>query len=230
MGVTTGKTVLMIEDDQDLIPLVERVLQNVGMTISMSSTVESGLRDAMTNPPDLILLDLNFVGEKHSGLDFLKVRREHAILSKIPVIVFSSSTNKGIVLKSIALGADDFLVKPLNAMLLLSKVKKLLRCEPDKEFLFADEEHIAALVSVSCEAHRISEFNLIVNGPLKAAPNVNISVRSSLLEMLRLSGLALKTGRLLNSRSSGFSFTIDFIGVNENQMTTIRREGNKWNR
>lgn len=230
MGVTTGKTVLMVDDDRDLIAVVERVLQNVGMVLTVSATIEDGIRESISNPPDLIILDLSFVGEKRSGLDFLKVRKEHALIKNIPVIVFSASNSKSTVLKSIALGAEDFLIKPLNSSNLLSKIRKVLKSEPDKELFFSEDQQHPALLTVSCEIHRISELNLVINGPLKAAANHSLAIDSSLMKRLRLDALPLKTGRLLNSNSSGFSFTVDFIGIKEDQMTSIRREGNKWNR
>ncbi len=210
--------------------MIERVLRNVGMFISTASTPEDGIREALSNRPDLIILDLNYAESKYSGLDFLKVRKDHLELSKIPIIVFSSLTQKTIVLRSIRLGASDYLVKPLNATQLLGKIRKIFDQGDGAIRYFNASEMPSAEVLVPCELDRVGELNMVINGPIRFTPNLPINLDTPLLSILKLDSLTFKTGRMLGTKPNGFVFTLNYVGISEAQKSAIRQMGTQWNR
>lgn len=65
-----------------------------------------------TSTPDIIILDLNI--PKKSGREVLEEIKRHNSLRQIPVIIFSTSSNKSDILKAYDLNANSYLIKPDN--------------------------------------------------------------------------------------------------------------------
>ena len=73
-------------------------------------------------PPDLVLLDINM-----TGLDGFEVCKEIRQLSQAPIIMLSARPNQTDKVKSLLLGADDYLVKPFGINELLARIQAKLR-------------------------------------------------------------------------------------------------------
>ncbi len=74
-------------------------------------------------PPDILILDLKLPGK--SGFEILEWVRGQDQLSHIPVIILSSSSQNKDILKSYRLGANSYLVKPVNHSDLINMVKSI---------------------------------------------------------------------------------------------------------
>lgn len=101
-------TILYIEDDEDLSIITYSILKKVFNHVILARDGEDGLSKFKSNKINLILTDINM--PKMNGLDMLTEIRK--INSFIPVIIFSSYSNKEYLLKSIQIGIDDYIIKP----------------------------------------------------------------------------------------------------------------------
>jgi CheY-like chemotaxis protein len=111
--------VLLVEDSADDAELAARALKkrNIprGDRIAIARDGEEALRLLAEVPaaPKLVVVDLKM--PKLSGLDVLRHMKSDARLSAIPVVVFSSSREEADVAASYGLGANSYVVKPMNA-------------------------------------------------------------------------------------------------------------------
>lgn len=119
-----NKTILIIEDSYSSLILLDEVLQTEGYKTKLASNVNEAISLINKEHPDIILLDLNL--PKVSGVDFLKMRRELNI-EHIPVLIISAYDSHKSIRQVMALGASDFIAKPLNISIFLEKVNSLLR-------------------------------------------------------------------------------------------------------
>ena len=103
------KKVLVIEDELNLCKSIEEILSGEGYTVLTASDGEEGLRLAVSETPDLVLLDL--ILPKKDGFSVLKELRENEATSKIPVIVLSNLGEMEDVGRVLELGANRYLVK-----------------------------------------------------------------------------------------------------------------------
>ena len=103
------KKVLVIEDELNLCKSIEEILSAEGYTVVTASDGEEGLRLAVSETPDLVLLDL--ILPKKDGFSVLKELRENEATSKIPVIVLSNLGEMEDVGRVLELGANRYLVK-----------------------------------------------------------------------------------------------------------------------
>lgn len=115
--------ILIIEDDTSIRTGLEMNLRLEGHQVIGAGDGEKGLRRALDESPDLIILDLLLPGL--CGLDVLEVLRDHK--SEIPVIILSARGSKRDKIEGLETGADDYVTKPFDIEELLARVRARLR-------------------------------------------------------------------------------------------------------
>jgi DNA-binding response OmpR family regulator len=116
--------ILVIEDDRFLRKAAEAALRRHGYTVLTALDGETGLAVARVEHPDLVLLDLIMPGMQ--GFEVLKLLKEDASTSSIPVIILSNLGQDSDVKKALEAGAVDYLVKANLALdTLVGRVKAL---------------------------------------------------------------------------------------------------------
>lgn len=116
-------TILIVEDEDDILELIEFTLQNEGYdTVGLSDTklVEKLLDE---EDVDIILMDRNLPGI--DGADFISQLRQKGLNQ--PVIYVSAKDNESDVLEGFEKGADDYITKPFSLDELKARVKAVLK-------------------------------------------------------------------------------------------------------
>ena len=114
--------ILCIDDDSNVAATLERSLQDLGYGSTVVTTVHEGLRALSERPHDLIISDLAMPGT--SGRELITVLRGQAC--EIPIIVTADYGNVEDAVRSIKLGAVDYLTKPLRVESLRLAIKSAL--------------------------------------------------------------------------------------------------------
>ena len=123
--MTTGKRILLVEDDRFLRRACEASLRQRGFTVIAATDGEEGLRLARGDSPDLILLDL--LMPRLSGVEVLRALKADSDTKSIPVLILSNSSHQQDVSEVIDLGAVDYWVKAnLSLKELGERVARLL--------------------------------------------------------------------------------------------------------
>jgi two-component system phosphate regulon response regulator PhoB len=118
-------TVLVIDDEKDLIELVQYNLQREGFEVLEARDGESGLSAARQHKPDLILVDLMLPGL--DGLDVCRQLRGDPRTARIPLIILTARSSEPDRVVGLELGADDYVTKPFSPRELAARVKAVLR-------------------------------------------------------------------------------------------------------
>jgi len=133
--------VLVVDDSRTLRKLLIRELNGMGIThISEAGDGNEALVRLREDPPDLMLLDMEM--PELDGLGVLKAVKSSPDLSYLPVIMVSSAELFEKTVECIQIGADDYLPKPFNPVLLRARVFSSLE---KKRLRDADRENIAQL-------------------------------------------------------------------------------------
>jgi signal transduction histidine kinase len=117
--------ILIVEDDPVNIELMKAQLGKEGYVIESVLDGEEALRRVSQTKPDLILLDIML--PKKSGFEVCKLIKSKAETKSIPVIMVTALDDMESRVKGIAVGADDFLTRPMDRAQLLARVKSMLR-------------------------------------------------------------------------------------------------------
>jgi CheY-like chemotaxis protein len=121
-----NSVVLYIDDDQDNILLVQRVLRRgrPDIQLPVALTGADGLRAAIDHQPALILLDNRLPDT--SGKQVLRDLAANPATAAIPVIIVSGDSGPVTVKELLTAGAADFLVKPFDIHELLAIIGRYL--------------------------------------------------------------------------------------------------------
>ncbi len=119
------KTILIIEDEDDLAELVAFNLENEGYRTVIALDGPTGLNMARAEFPDLILLDLMLPGML--GTDICKHLKGSERTAGIPVIMLTAKGDEIDRVVGFEVGADDYVVKPFSTRELILRIKAVLR-------------------------------------------------------------------------------------------------------
>ena len=161
-------TVLVIDDEKDLIELVKYSLEKEGFLIRGAVDGESGVMTVRRDVPDLVIVDLMLPGI--DGLEVCRRLRSDAKTAAIPIIMLTAKTGESDRIVGLELGADDYVTKPFSPRELAARVKAVLRRTSGQAPTSSVIRHGALTIDltrreVSCNGNTVpvtaSEFRLL---------------------------------------------------------------------
>jgi DNA-binding response OmpR family regulator len=118
--------ILVVEDDPQCLAYYHRILTDTHCHVTLAPNGASVLPHIRTTPPDLILLDLH-LPDIHGFALCQQIRT----MSRVPIIVISGLDDEATKVAMLAVGADDYLVKPVGVRELPARIATVLRRVPD---------------------------------------------------------------------------------------------------
>jgi DNA-binding response OmpR family regulator len=116
--------ILSVDDSKAVRTLLSKVLSPFACELSEATNGEEGLAVAARERPDLIILDYNM--PVMDGVSMLQRLREHEAIRHIPVIMLTTESSAEMIATIARLGVHDYLTKPFNEKLLLTKVSRVV--------------------------------------------------------------------------------------------------------
>lgn len=116
--------VLIVDDEPLNVDYIEQRLEDLNYEIITAADGQEALNKIKSDHPDLILLDLMM--PVLDGFAVLSEVKADPSLRDTPVIIISADHDSKSIVRGIKQGADDYLTKPVNAELLVKKVKDFL--------------------------------------------------------------------------------------------------------
>ena len=119
-----AKRILIVDDEVQLVEMVKMRLEAAGYEVISAYDGQEGFDKAKRDKPDLIILDLML--PKMDGYKVCGLLKNDARYSKIPIIMFTARVQEEDVRLGKDLGAEEYVTKPFDPKVLLSKIKELL--------------------------------------------------------------------------------------------------------
>ena len=123
----TAKRILMIDDDQTFCQMVTDILSATDCQVVATTDYREGMRLAMTDPPDLILLDIHM--PEVSGLDLIKQLRNMQSTRLVPVMMVTGDDRIESVQAARQFNAVGYILKPFKPAYLVEKLSQLMGVE-----------------------------------------------------------------------------------------------------
>jgi two-component system KDP operon response regulator KdpE len=120
--------VLLVDDDPDLAVMLRTLLRGQDFQITAVYHGEDGIEACKKSPPDVVILDLLM-----PEMDGWEVCRRIRDFSDVPILILSALGAPGSVARALDAGADDYLIKPVHASLLASRLRTLVRRQALRE-------------------------------------------------------------------------------------------------
>jgi len=149
------KTVLLIEDNEDFRFYLKDNLKAY-FTIIEAANGKTGWQKALSGHPDLIVSDINM--PEMNGIDLCKKLKHDGRTSSIPVILLTALTGEEYHLQSLNTGADDYMAKPFNFEILLSRILNFLARQEKLKKTYQRQVQIKAQEPLSVEENKDDRF------------------------------------------------------------------------
>ena len=120
----TNKTIMVVDDNPDIITIVKTILEGKGFTVLSASSGLELLNMLKNQKPDLIILDIMM--PEMDGLEVLSRLKAVADTATLPVILLTAKVQYEDVLGGYKLGADYYITKPFTSTQLVNGINLLL--------------------------------------------------------------------------------------------------------
>jgi two-component system alkaline phosphatase synthesis response regulator PhoP len=138
MDAPDKKTILLVEDETAFRTIYQDMLDSGGFHVLTAADGEAGLQMALSQKPDLVLLDLNL--PKLHGFEVLKSIRENKSTNGLPVIILTVQGSDKDIKKGSELGATDYLIKGMcTPVETLRRINTVLSGAKEKKTIFKIE-------------------------------------------------------------------------------------------
>lgn len=122
--ISTPKTVLIVEDEEDAAELFAEMMRVSGFRVLKTSNSAPAIGMMSSETPDVIILDIMM--PEISGLDILRQMRRDPQLAGIPVVVVSARSMPADIKDGMEAGASTYLTKPVGFLELREAVERAL--------------------------------------------------------------------------------------------------------
>lgn len=122
MNAAVQPSVVLVEDDLRLSEVMRSFLQSNGFRVSVENRGDHVLERVRIESPDVLVLDLGLPGK-----DGLSVCREVRASFSLPILILTARDNDIDHVVGLELGADDYVIKPVEPRVLVARIQALLR-------------------------------------------------------------------------------------------------------
>lgn len=161
----SSSRILVVDDSEANRDLVMRQLQRQGYQVITAANGRTALEQIEQTPIDLVLLDI--LMPEMNGYQVLMHLRQRDARRRIPVMMMSSLDEIDNVVQCIELGAEDYVAKPFNPVLLNSKISACLERDRlrQREVLFLAQSLIAEATPVPVMVTRLADGQILYANP-----------------------------------------------------------------
>jgi two-component system phosphate regulon response regulator PhoB len=159
METTSGKTILIVEDERDVVDLLTLNLRKAGgFIVTTAADGSTGLTKARVEKPAFIILDLML--PKMSGLEVCKILKSDPETRHMPVMMLTAKAEEIDRIVGLEFGADDYVTKPFSPREVILRIQAIMRRGEAKP---AEERLTAGLIAIDPARHEVSVAGKVVH-------------------------------------------------------------------
>src|SRR6204780_481232 len=122
MSTSVNPSILLVEDDVRLSELVSHYLESNGFRVTTTARGDQVVDQVQREIPDLVILDLGLPGQ-----DGFSICRQLRPMYANPILILTARDNDIDHVLGLELGADDYVIKPVEPKVLMARINALLR-------------------------------------------------------------------------------------------------------
>lgn len=217
--------ILVVDDQISFQKLVEGILHSRSHHVTCVGNAMDAIDKLENFPFDLVLTDI-MMPNGVTGFELTRIIRKSEKYGTIPIIILTGRREAKDVEKGIEAGTDDYVIKPIDPDILLSKVDSLISklAKPANGFLSASVSEPAKWATKT-EIVTISEVGLTLRSELAAMLGSKVKIESSLFDEIGIPVPNLRVVEckaLSNDPNTLFSIELHFIGLSEKSLQPLR--------
>ena len=123
--MVTKRTILVVEDDKSLLPMITYNIEKNGFLVKSATNGEDALLLIKEEIPSLAIFD--WMIPEPNGLELCKILRRKQETSNLPIIMLTAREEEEDRIRGLEYGADDYISKPFSPAELIARIKALIR-------------------------------------------------------------------------------------------------------
>ncbi len=187
------KRILVIDDLPENVFLLQDRLENEGYEILTAYDGKTGINKAISELPDLILLDVMM--PEMNGIEVCKILVSNPSTVNIPIILVTAKAGAEDTKEGLEAGAFDYVKKPFNKVELLARVTSALKLsEAQKKYLEAEQKNTFSATVVTAN-HKIKQpltLMSLSSAALKREVNKDVISKEAILKRINYIDTAIK--------------------------------------
>lgn len=217
--------ILVVDDDPDILKLADQVLTANDHTVIVAEDAMRALDWLNQIHFDLLLSDANM--PLYSGFELIQTVRKNRRFDDLAIAMLTGLRERADVERAVKVGVDDYIVKPLDPLLLVQKINSLFERKAPTNF---PEIHLAHIDKLKGEMRRalvvesISELGLRILTDIPVKPGEMLDIKADIFKLLDLEIPAMRVLRVETDADTGqYRVQLLFLGAREPTMQKIRR-------
>lgn len=216
--------ILVVDDDADILKMAEKILVGAGHTVFVAEDALRAIDWLNHITFDLLLSDANM--PHYSGFDLINTIKNNPRYKELSIAMLTGLRERKDVERALKMGVDDYIVKPLDPLLLIQKVNSLFEKRPAQKYA---EVHLSpsqgrATVRRTIMVETISELGIqiLTEDPVRIGQILEIN--AEIFRTLDIQAPPLKVSRTeLDAKTNQYRSTLIFVGAREAILQKIRR-------
>ncbi len=205
-----GIRIACIDDDPSLGRLLQRIVENSGGIFGYAKDKIDGEELLKNFSPHVLFLDVHL--DNTTGLHLLTNSDFKSLVKSCSVVMLSKTKDEKVIKKSLELGADDYLFKPLNAKNVLDKIFEFTR---NRKVISLSKDN-EVKISIKSQIVKISEDKCVIAAPIKFFKNRDIKLKKNSVFQ---SYIKFKTSSDSTYKGEGEYYSVlDITGANSNDI------------
>lgn len=216
--------ILIVDDNEGVLKMVSSILQSRGHNTVSCLEPRDAIEKMQKEFFEVVITDIMMPGGVN-GFDFVRTIRAEKNFESIPVIFLTGRRDRKDVEKAVQIGGDDYVIKPIDPDILISKVESLVMQSPRRsENFVAGTVNQPATWDVATEILKVTEVGLEIRSTLPAMPGAKVKLRSPFFEKIDLEPPFLRVISCdpILGEEGKFSLKVHFVGLGEREMSVIR--------
>lgn len=214
--------ILVVEDQKTVLMQVEALLKSRGHAVITATNSHDAMDQLGRMHIDMIITDIMMPGGA-SGFELAKTIKKDPRFAGKPVMMMTGRRDAKDVEKGILSGADDYVVKPLDADLFLAKVEALLRKSGQQDFVACSISYTGQW-DMNVTIVGISEIGLEVRSPVPVQTGTNIKMNTELFGQIGVPAPTMHVTSCdpVSTLPPLFHVRLSFIGWTEKELKPLR--------
>lgn len=215
--------ILIVDDDPDILRLTEQLLSHQGH-ITFTALDAWKATDLLNEIQfDLLISDAKM--PHVSGFDLIQTIRKDSKFKSLAIAMLTGLRDKKDIQRAIEVGVDDYIVKPIDPLILLEKISALFERKPPHNHPQAQLKHNPQLsqcqIFLDVQLISVSELGAVIETPFALESGQTIELTSLFFDHLKAATPPLK---VLNSEktATGYHSQLLFLGAQEGLLQKIR--------
>lgn len=217
--------ILVVDDDPDILKMAEAVLGASGHTVFTAEDAVRGMEWLNHIEFDLLLSDVNM--PVYSGFEFVTTVRNIERFKNMPIAMLTGLRERKDVERAVKSGVDDYIVKPLDPLILIQKVNSLFEKRPPltyPEINLVGNALGQATIKRNVTVEAVSELGVKVTTEVPLKAGMTVDIQCDFFRELEAQCPPLKVLNAETDPKTGITRAqLIFLGANEALLQKIRR-------